>query len=87
MHRPYEMLRSTYRISYGKTVSTGSQSDDKDDYDIVVELVNTTYNYREYRIIKVPDNISDIELAEICNKGTVPRGFSKGYKTIKIYID
>jgi hypothetical protein len=81
------MLRSTYRISYGKTVSTCSQSNDKKDYDVIVELINTTYDYREYRIIKVPDKISDIELAEICNKGIVPRGFSKGYKTIKIYID
>ena len=58
---------------------------DKEDYDLIVDLVSRGYGHDIYKIVKNNTTLTDAEIADICDRNNF--GFVRQGDNIKVYTD
>lgn len=84
--KTYEELKSLYNIAESYNYDKMSD-EEKEKVDIVFSIDQNGYASTVYYIEKNRPNLTNLELALICDKGNLCFGFSAGIDTIKIYTD
>ena len=80
----YEELKAKYKIAWKCEIS----SEDYDKYDIIFSARRAGYSHMEYDIFKKPAELTDDEIALICDDGNLCFGYDKTPSgAYHIYID
>ena len=77
-NRTYMELRGIYKIAHSTKIYKDGRyiPINPDDYDIIVEALGPGYACSKYKIIKKPDDVTQDEIADICDRG----GYNFGYR-------
>lgn len=80
----YTELCKKYKISY----DSPKTEEEAEQYDIIVRYCRSWYASCEYEIIKKPQNVTDDEIALICDKGNLCFGYRCSAANLcQIYTD
>lgn len=87
----YKELKEKYRINTNGLVFNTQlrkfEDVNPDDYDVIIKGAGSSYACQHYSIIKNAPNLSNAELALICDGGNLCFGYRGGGKTITIHTD
>lgn len=93
----YNELKSQYKISRTNKVVDLDENQNRyvremtdteqEDFDIIINYVKSHYGKTEYEIIKNKPNLSDNDLAIICDEGNLAFGYTSKHSTFYVYTD
>ena len=72
-YKTYEALRMKYKIAWERNINKGEETD----YDIIIRATVIGYTYNEYTVVKKPAEVTDDEIALICDSGNLSFGYVK----------
>lgn len=82
----YKELRAKYKIGTNR-LYIKARGESEDDYDVIVEYCGTGYAHKKYRVIKNKPNLSNQDLAIICDDGNLCFGYRMEGGLICVHTD